>query len=530
MAKYIDSTGLSYLMTKLKAAFAPKSHTHPIDEALDSTSENPVQNKAVEAALTDGTKLIDVKGLRTDASGYAHAKSWLQVHGTSDIATYSGVWVNSSGWLYSRPKASFIEDVAAGIDIPAASSANPAMDGTAAAGSSANYARADHVHPTDTSRAAASHSHAIGDLPTGTSATTVALGNHTHSGYAASTHAHGSITSDGDITATAPTIASGDKLIINDESASKVTNGPSFGTSTSTYLRNDGTWGTPTGTIYNDFTGATASAAGSHGLVPAPASGQTDRYLRSNGVWSDAADVVAASLRLATPGYVYWDSESGLYTDDAATVRDEIGAQATLVSGTNIKTIGNQSLLGSGNLTPANIGAQATLVSGTNIKTVNGESLLGSGNITISGGSGNYLPKVDPIVGHNEYGSASLFFDDNMFSGVGEYGGGSNDRVLNMSIAHNGTDTGDVIAEVSAADYNSEPYTLASVRAKASGDVLVEATGGFGVGADEVEISGTTSAEVSAPTVTLDADNYVISNPSAFLSALGLSSASGVSF
>ena len=31
---------------------------------------------------------------------------------------------------------------------------NPAMDGTASAGSSANYSRGDHVHPTDTSRAA----------------------------------------------------------------------------------------------------------------------------------------------------------------------------------------------------------------------------------------------------------------------------------------------------------------------------------------------------------------------------------------
>lgn len=36
---------------------------------------------------------------------------------------------------------------------------------------------------------------------------------------------------------------------------------------------------------------------------------------------------------------------------------------------------------------------QATLVSGTNIKTINGASILGSGNITISGGaSGDYLP------------------------------------------------------------------------------------------------------------------------------------------
>lgn len=33
-------------------------------------------------------------------------------------------------------------------------------------------------------------------------------------------------------------------------------------------------------------------------------------------------------------------------------------------------------------------GKQATLISGTNIKTVNGQSLLGSGNINISGGAG----------------------------------------------------------------------------------------------------------------------------------------------
>lgn len=53
------------------------------------------------------------------------------------------------------------------------------------------------------------------------------------------------------------------------------------------------------------------------------------------------------------------------------------GYQATLVSGTNIKTVNSESLLGSGN-----IAVQSTLVSGTNIKTVNNESLLGSGNIS----------------------------------------------------------------------------------------------------------------------------------------------------
>ena len=63
--------------------------------------------------------------------------------------------------------------------------------------------------------------------------------------YAASTHAHGDITSGGDITAAAPTIASGDKLVINDESASKITNGPSFGTDSTKFLCNDGTWSVP---------------------------------------------------------------------------------------------------------------------------------------------------------------------------------------------------------------------------------------------------------------------------------------------
>lgn len=65
---------------------------------------------------------------------------------------------------------------------------------------------------------------------------------HTDVGAASSTHSHGNITSAGDITTTA-TIASGDRIIINDESASKVTNSSiTFGTSTTQYLANNGTW------------------------------------------------------------------------------------------------------------------------------------------------------------------------------------------------------------------------------------------------------------------------------------------------
>ena len=93
------------------------------------------------------------------------------------------------------------------------------------------------------------------------------------------------------------------------------------------------------------------------------------------------------------------------------------GKQETLVSGTNIKTINNESLLGSGNINIEAAGTvdqtiisgstnavaggavydglarkQATLVSGTNIKTVGNTTVLGSGNIalmTASIGTGN---------------------------------------------------------------------------------------------------------------------------------------------
>ena len=76
--------------------------------------------------------------------------------------------------------------------------------------------------------------------------------------------------------------------------------------------------------------------------------------------------------------------------------------QDLLISGTNIKTINNQSILGSGNIEIAggitdfktinnqsitgdgNIEVQDTLISGSNIKTINNESILGSGNINIS--------------------------------------------------------------------------------------------------------------------------------------------------
>ena len=55
--------------------------------------------------------------------------------------------------------------------------------------------------------------------------------------------------------------------------------------STSSYLRGDGTWATPPNTTYSAMKGATSDAAGTTGLVPAPAAGKQTSFLRGDGTW-----------------------------------------------------------------------------------------------------------------------------------------------------------------------------------------------------------------------------------------------------
>jgi hypothetical protein len=77
------------------------------------------------------------------------------------------------------------------------------------------------------------------------------------------------------------------------------------------------------------------------------------------------------------------DAGGGTYVTKSVTGANiKSGLQATLVSGTNIKTVNSTTLLGSGNLA-----VQPTLVSGTNIKTINSNTLLGSGDLVIGSGS-----------------------------------------------------------------------------------------------------------------------------------------------
>lgn len=55
----------------------------------------------------------------------------------------------------------------------------------------------------------------------------------------------------------------------------------------------------PSGDIYDvgagDMTGASASSAGAHGLVPAPAAGDHEKFLKGDGTWANVSPLPAVT-------------------------------------------------------------------------------------------------------------------------------------------------------------------------------------------------------------------------------------------
>ncbi len=181
-----------------------------VDDTLSNTSENPVQNKVINAALAEKVDAVDGKGLSTndyttaeknklagiDTGAEVNVIESVEVNGTAlsvssktvnipkaTSSVYGAVILSdatngtaaaASGGTAATPKAVADALAAATGAIPAAATTAPVMDGTAAVGTSAKYAKEDHVHPTDSSRAPVSHA---------TSTTTYGAGTGTNYGH-----------------------------------------------------------------------------------------------------------------------------------------------------------------------------------------------------------------------------------------------------------------------------------------------------------------------------------------------------------
>lgn len=230
--KYLDYSGLSYFWAQIKSLWVQdvnyNSSTHQITKTKAGTTGNVVAIPYKTSELT-----------------------------------------NDSGYITSA-------------DVPEGSSAStvtPIMDGTASKGTDNGFARGDHVHPTDTSRAASSHT-------------------------------HGNITNAGALQTNDITIGAGDKLVVTDYSNSNkvartnIEFNPTDPASSSKVLNKNGTWvdvgdanvlegvqmnGTDL-TITNKKVNITnytvaGTSSGIAGLVPAPPTGNI-HFLTNKTGWT----------------------------------------------------------------------------------------------------------------------------------------------------------------------------------------------------------------------------------------------------
>jgi len=229
-------------------------------------------------------------------------------------------------------------------------------------------------------------------------------------------------------------------------------------------------------------------------------------------------------------------------------------AQALLVSGTNIKTINSQSILGTGDLTvtatadwttltnkPTTIAgfgitdafdgafssltgapttlsgygitdAQEILVSGTNIKTINGASILGSGDLTVTGSYGD--TDVSSHLNTNSANSNEYLQwngSDFQWVSLGGSGGSETDPVVgavtgivksdgagNISAAVAGTDYSEFDGEYTSLQNIPTDLTNAGI-SNASLLELVDVVGGSGANGQILTSNGSAFSFQDAP-------------------------------
>jgi len=159
-------------------------HVHPSDTSRQSVLTNPITGSS--ASFTNGRVITAVGG-----GGIQVQDSGILLSALAAIAspTFTGVPAGPT----AAADTDTTQLATCAFVLGQASDTNPVINGTAAPGASEKYSRYDHVHPTDTSRAASSHTHAQADVTNLVSDL---------SGKAALTHAHGNITSAGAIGST----------------------------------------------------------------------------------------------------------------------------------------------------------------------------------------------------------------------------------------------------------------------------------------------------------------------------------------
>lgn len=177
--KYLDSTGLTYFWSKIKAwvgnyvkitsstgkdtITAGTNSIDVYDWAQASTKPSYTQDEISEGTTNKSftsTEKTKLSGIASGAEVNQNAFSNVKV-GTSTIAAdgKTDTLELVAGDNVTLTPDTTSDSITIGVTVPegvAPYTSNPAMDGTASPGSSSNYSRGDHVHPSDTSKVSTS--------------------------------------------------------------------------------------------------------------------------------------------------------------------------------------------------------------------------------------------------------------------------------------------------------------------------------------------------------------------------------------
>lgn len=178
------------LETKLNGIAAGAEANVQSDWSVTDTSSDAfIKNKPTIPTKTGD--LTNNSNFVSDAS-YVHSDNnftTTEKNKLAGIATGAEVNVQSDWNVTDTSSDAYIKNKPTIPTVPSAATAKPVVDGTAAVGTSTKYAREDHVHPTDTSRAPKSHA---------STATTYGLGDASNYGHVKLSDTYSSKVSNGD--------------------------------------------------------------------------------------------------------------------------------------------------------------------------------------------------------------------------------------------------------------------------------------------------------------------------------------------
>ena len=166
--------------------------------------------------------------------------------------------------------------------------------------------------------------------------------------------------------------------------------------STSQFMRGDGTWATPPNTTYSNMTGASTSAAGKAGLVPAPAEGAANRYLRSDGTWQVPPDT---KTTLSSLGITATAAEINKL-DGVTATKDEInfldGVTSAIQTQLNGKAASSHTHNYAGS---SSAGGAANSVKASLVVKLNGGTTEGTNMFTFNGGTAKTINITPSSIG-----------------------------------------------------------------------------------------------------------------------------------